>query len=37
VDRAARDEELARALAASTAELPRLSDKFVEPAGVFRP
>ena len=37
VDRAARDDELARNLAAMAAELPRLPDKFAEPAGVFRP
>lgn len=37
VDRAARDAELAQALAVAAAELPRLGDKFAEPAGVFRP
>ena len=37
LDRAARDAELARDLAATAAELPRLGDKFAEPAGVFRP
>ncbi len=37
VERAARDSELARALGVMSAELPRLADKFAEPAGVFRP
>lgn len=37
VDRAVRDAELAGALATAAAELPRLGDKFAEPAGVFRP
>ena len=37
VDRAVRDAELASALATAAAELPRLADKFAEPAGVFRP
>ncbi|MEO3474700.1 amidase [Roseomonas sp. CAU 1739] len=37
VDRAARDAELSSILAAAAAELPRLADKFAEPAGIFRP